>query len=446
MRVDRFVLALLAVAPLVLGACGGGALGNAADHGDYAALKRELASRQSRGDLTNDEAADLAHRVAAFELASAPPKDAVARVREARACAKELDEPLAERMRTNDAAGAEAALARIDSGEIDAEDLRGHAADPDDAWRAVGVRGLVAPSDRDTRLRAFRDPAPGVRRAAVAASAEVRDARDVAELAEVARLDPEGLVRTDAVRALTRLVDADDDKARAAADKVASVLRDLWTTGDDALKEDLAATWVVPALWERGGREALAVLVATEHGPGALTAAWVVTRAPESPGDATLRASAGALLARALDRGSRRERLYALTVASLEDPAVLASVRDLARGDDAEARVLANARLLERAQDRAAATAALEKVAGQPLYGRLATRALAALAGAGDRRVQAWIERDLDASDAASALTAVSSLSALGRSARGAPLLAAADASVRMRAACTLLTASREHL
>jgi hypothetical protein len=57
--------------------------------------------------------------------------------------------------------------------------------------------------------------------------------------------------------------------------------------------------------------------------------------------------------------------------------------------------------------------------------------------------VQAWIEDDLRANDPYTRLSAADALAALGRSARGAPLLADADASVRTRAACTLMVAAR---
>jgi hypothetical protein len=72
-------------------------------------------------------------------------------------------------------------------------------------------------------------------------------------------------------------------------------------------------------------------------------------------------------------------------------------------------------------------------------------RARLALASAGDRRVQAWIEQDLAASDPAGRLAAASALAALGVSARAAPLLADGDVRVRMRVACILISAARRH-
>ena len=72
-----------------------------------------------------------------------------------------------------------------------------------------------------------------------------------------------------------------------------------------------------------------------------------------------------------------------------------------------------------------------------------AARARLALAQAGDLRIQAWIEQDLVAADPQRRLGAASALAALGRPARAVMLLADPDVSVRTRAACTMLVASR---
>jgi hypothetical protein len=65
------------------------------------------------------------------------------------------------------------------------------------------------------------------------------------------------------------------------------------------------------------------------------------------------------------------------------------------------------------------------------------------LAAAGDTRIQAWIEQDLSSQDPHTRLLAANALVSLGRPARSAPLLADKDVSVRMRAACMVLSAVR---
>jgi HEAT repeat protein len=75
--------------------------------------------------------------------------------------------------------------------------------------------------------------------------------------------------------------------------------------------------------------------------------------------------------------------------------------------------------------------------------GTSAPAARLALAFAGDRRIQAWLEQSLQAPSAFEREQAATGLAALGVPARAAPLLADPDGSVRARAACTLLMAAR---
>src|SRR5271166_7136077 len=138
---SRRVWALALVTTVV--ACASSPAMRAAEHGDWGALREVLEKREKAGDVSNREAASLAATVAARELRSASGPDAVLRVREARPCARELDDVLADRTRVHDAAGAQAALARIESGRMGLGDARDALTDPSPEWRAVGTRGLV---------------------------------------------------------------------------------------------------------------------------------------------------------------------------------------------------------------------------------------------------------------------------------------------------------------
>src|SRR5262249_1909262 len=142
------------------------------------------------------EAAKVARVVADREVRTARGVEAAKRVREARACTNELDDALEERAKTHDLAGAEAAMALLDDGKMSASRARAWLGDPDDAWRAVGVRTLTREDDRAARRTAMVDPGPRVRRAAMRAAADARDARDFDALLEAARLDPEPIVHT----------------------------------------------------------------------------------------------------------------------------------------------------------------------------------------------------------------------------------------------------------
>jgi hypothetical protein len=432
----------LTLATVALGGCATSSASRAAEVGDWATLRSAIGNAHKKGKLSEGDAVALARKVAVHEIKYATKETAVARVRDVHSCANELDGALADRMDIHDEAGAEAALARLDAGGFGAGSARAYLGDKDDAWRAVGTRGLTREKDRKARIIAMTDGSPRVRRAAVRAAAEAGadedtgDKAEIEQLATTARVDPEGIVRTDAVRALAAIGGAE----------VVAKLRDLVTTpglSDDGLRSDIGVAWAAPRIYKAGGAEPLRLLIASEHGPGAIEAAAAALRFPEVDGD--IRASASALMARTIADGPRLDRLHAILLANVKDPLVLAALRAAGKidaGGDREIEVAANARLTESVPDRAAAIRALETRAGQDL-GRLSMRARWALAEAKDTRVQAWVENDLTAADPYARLSAGAALSALGRASRGAPLLADGDPLVRTRAACTLLLASR---
>jgi len=419
----------IVIAPL---ACASSAAMRAAESGDRVGLENAVARREKAADLSNREAAALALAVASREVRVAAGPDASERVHDAWSCAHELDDALARRMRTHDAAGAEAALARVDGRGLAVDDLRDYLGDTDPLWRAVGTRGLVRREDHAARLGALLDPDPHVRRQAARAARDASDHDDLEALAEAARVDPEPLVRTEAVRAIAGFSPQTTDAA-------ANVLRDLWTAGDDGLREDIALAWAGPALWDAGGREALRVVVASDHGPGAVEAAAAVLRRKDVSGDVA--ASALGQLVRAIEQGAPTTRQQAIAQAPLDRPDLLAAVKKAADADDDGVRVAALARLTGH---KVAGTVEKLEVFAQP-GSPVAQRARFALASAGDHRVQAWIERDLTSEHPFDRLSAATALASLDASARAAPLLADADPSVRVRAACTLLMAARMH-
>jgi hypothetical protein len=416
---------------LACASCGGSPLLRAAERGDRTAFRAELGSRQKAGNLSNSDAAKVAKAVAQRELAEAKPDAAVQRVKDVRACAYELDDALAERMKTHDEAGAEAALARIESRELSIGDARDYVNDSESSWRAVGARALTREEDRPARQKAMLDGNPSVRRQAMRAAQDAKDAQDLAALAEVVRLDPEPMVKTEAVRAIAALPPQGTD--------LVNRLRDLWSAADDGLREDIASAYASPDVFAAGGREALRVLVAAEHGPGIIEASAAILRGHIQ--DRELVQSASAHVLRTIATGPLPHRLQAIAVARLSSPEMLAAVEKASTDDEAGVKLSAHARLLDSPKHRAASIKVLEGIAGQP--GPLASRARFILASAGHVAVQAWIESDLAAKEGYDRLAAASALAALGRSARGAPLLADDDPAVRTRAACTLLIAAR---
>ena len=293
---SRFALSASHLRRIVCGAalvvaaagCASSSATRAAERGDWVALRSAIGDAHRRGKLTNEEAASLARKVVRRELEHGPKDQAVARVRELRGCASAVDGELASRMGVHDEAGAEAAMARLDAGEIGAGRARSYASDPEEAWRAVGVRGLVRKKDEAARVAAMTDGSPRVRRAAMRAAAEAgadeeeASAAEIEQLATSARVDPEGIVRTDAVRALAAIGGAD----------VVAKLRDLSTSGDDGLRQDIGIAWSARRTYEAGGEEPLRLLIAAEHGPGVIEASSAALRSPHVAAD--IRASAAA--------------------------------------------------------------------------------------------------------------------------------------------------------
>jgi hypothetical protein len=419
-------------------ACASSPAMRAAQNGDLSSLHDALAARQSAGTLSAGEAASLAHAVAGRELRVASPADASALVRDLLPCARELDGPLADRMHVHDTAGADAALARLDAGEMGLGAARVFVDDGDARWRAVGARALVRREDRDARLRALVDADPTVRREAARAARDAADGADLGPLVEAARLDPEPIVRTEAVRAIAVLPPTSD---WAATDR----LRDVWTGGDDGLREDIALAWASPSLWDYGGRVALGSLLASGRGPGAIDGAAAVLRHEDAGPELTQ--SAIGQLARSIESGSPSTRLQALAMTPLDWPELLGAVRTAAADEDPEVRVGALARLASPGVPRTTEAARVDAVTALEALAQpgsaVARRARFALATVGDRRVQGWLEGDLASESPDERLAAATALASLGLPARAAPLLADADTSVRVRAACTIVMAAR---
>ncbi|MCA9589812.1 MAG: hypothetical protein KC657_31125 [Myxococcales bacterium] len=451
----RHALLLVATALLASG-CGASATVRAARAGDRAELRREIAERHRQGTLGEGEAAKIARAVAARELSTATGPDARKRMSELRGCAMDVEDELFERTKSHDETGAAAALVLFEDGRLGDGDAREWLTDGDDAWRSIAARALVRDDDGPLRRKLVLDPSPRVRRSAVRASARAGELADLETLFETARVDPEPIVRTEALRAMSAVLRKRQPAAGHAAD-LAVRLRDLWTAGDDAAREDIAVMWALSPIREHGGMQALRVTVAAGQGPGAIAAAGVVLRT-EAAKDAELAASARALLSRTIAEGSRRDQLHAIAVAPLAADDLVAAMRKVGKGPDPEVRVAALARLLEVPADRAGAIrdllafAAYGVRAGRPpsapeddpLGLAHAARARFALAAIGQLEAQrAWVEADLGAPDPVRRLRAATTLSLLGHAARAAPLLADDDPSVRTRSACIILSAAR---
>ncbi len=438
----RTLACLALVSVTILASCVGSLAVSAAEKGDEAALARAIEPELRAGKLGDDDAARIARAVAEHTLASSKGDDAEDRVRELRTCATALVSAFEERAKTHDAAGAEAAMALLEIDDLSDSAAREWLRDPSDDWRAVGARALVRETDAGARAHALLDPSVKVRRAAMRASASLHDARDVAPLLEAARLDPDLMARSEAVRAIARIDPGSGDTAVR--------LRDLWTTSDDALREDITRAYLSPNIAKTGGAEELRGLLAAGHGPGVVSgAAFVVMGAHTSPdgkpsvepADDETKKSAVAILVRTIDASPRRERLLAIAMAPLSNADIRAAVkRATAETNELDTREAALSRMLELPAEHDAARKALFVFASPSSPDTLAKRARLVLAASGETSIQAWLEADLKSDDPTTKLLAASALVSLHRGARSALLLADKDPHVRTSVACTLMT------
>jgi hypothetical protein len=402
------------------------------------ALRASLLEPHARGSVSNAQAACLARTVATREIVTSK-DNASARLRETSACSTHLDDAFAVRMKQRDAAGAEAAIVRIEQGTLSDGAARDYLTDGDAAWRAVGTATLHRRDDGHSRRAALLDPSPQVRRSAVLACRRAKDANDLPGLFETARLDPELLLRNHAVRAMSEILRSNTKSAHVA--RHANRLRDLWTTSDDALQHDIEVAWSLSPVFENGGREALITLIAAGFDASVIGAAAVVLRMPKA--DPELAGLARERISRAITESAREERLEAIRGAQLSG-GMLDALRVATTEDDARVRVAALARLVESKPDHERAIRELEGLAApNTQHGPTVTSAARlALAQAGDLRIQAWLEEDLAAPSIERRIQAASALGALGRPARAVMLLADPDASIRTRVACAILSAT----
>ena len=424
----------------VLGGCASQSpLVAGAVRGDHAALRTQLPPRLAAGTLGRKEARALALATLEYELTRAHGEEGVRRVLEAEACVHDAASALRMLSHGRDAAAAEALVVLYEAGEISRGTARSHADDADSRFRRVAVRALERPGDHDERRAYFASSDGALRAMALRAAMIDGDPRDVPALRERARIDPEPDVRSNAIRALALLEDPPADQA--------SFFVELAATADPAARGDIAVAWALSPTFEHGGREAILRVLADEKTPAdeRVVTALLLSRTHRS--DAALRGLVDALLLRVLHDGPMPVRLLVVRSAASQSDALLGAVGDLAKNEGAtELGIAASEALLGLKgrvpeQDRRAAQARLYALAKND--GGLGTRARVALAGAGDRRVQAWLEHDLGAPDPARKLLAARGLVALDVAGRAALLLSEPEPSLRTRAACILLGAAR---
>jgi hypothetical protein len=409
---------------LLLAACATTGAVESALHGDLSTLRARLAEEKRSGDLDRQRVTEIAHAVAAREIHSGTGLAGARRIHSLRRCSEPLLGDLDDRADRFDEGGAEATLVLLASGRLRHASLVEKYGEADSgAWRAVAARAARSAEFFTLRRRYYLDPDERVRRAALEAANEAPSAADFDALAEAARLDPEPMARSLAVRALGKL----------GGERAARTLRDLWERADDDVRASILEAYATKATFGAGGREALLREAEADRGVLAVAAAGELLRV-----DAAYRETGVALLLRSLADGDGDERRMAVLLAPLEHPSVVAALKRTGEADP-EVRVVALEKLVAVPKERGNALAELKKLAKASTASESAHQALAR---AGDAGVAPKFRADLAAKDELRRKAAGRALLALGDYASAATLLGDGSADVRITTACTILASN----
>ena len=233
---------------LVLAACATTGAVESALHGDLTTLRTRLAEEKRRGDLDQGRVTEIAHAVAAREIYAGSGRAAARRIHSLRGCSKPLLGDLDERAERLDEGGAEATLVLLASGRLRHAGLVERYAEADSgAWRAVAARAATTGEYFALRRKYFADSDERVRRAALEAANEAPAVLDFEGLMEAARLDPDPMARSLAVRAVGRL----------GGERASRGLRDLWERAEEDVRMSILGAFAAKATFTAGGREAL---------------------------------------------------------------------------------------------------------------------------------------------------------------------------------------------
>lgn len=412
------------VALLAVAACGaGGGAVHAALHDDLTTLRRSLGEEQRAGKLDSARVQRIAEAVASREVYAGVGPAASRRVRRLRGCAAPLYSALAARAERNDEVGAEATLVLLAAGRVEPKELvRRYDSADSGAWRAVAARASTAPDRFTARRRYFVDPDERVRRAALEAAIEAPASLDLEVLAESARLDPDPMSQSLAVRAMGAL----------GGERAVRLLADAWERGAEELRLSIVEAYGARRSFQAGGRDQLLRIAESGRGLPAVAAAGVLLRV-----DASASGTAVTLLARAITESASDEQRLAIATAPLNGP-IPKALSDASKDADPEVRIAALERLLSIPAERARAVAALRIEAKASAAAPAAARD--ALARAGDKSVAVALKKELGSPDARARERAGSALLALDDYAAAASLLGDGEANLRVSIACKILS------
>jgi hypothetical protein len=428
----RLLLSVAIVALLGSVGCGRAAVVRQAENGNFPALKTELDAAAQKGDLDDSTVRDVARALLTHDLARFDGDRGVDRVERLSTCAKAIEGPLHKAAKGPGDVAAAAAWLLVDSGSVELDAFTDdHRDDKNARWRAVATRGLIDSSEAQLRVARASDDDQYVRRAAIAAAGDAGCASDFPLLLEATRRDPIMINRVDAVRALAKI--APHLSTGSPRADLVDRFRDLWTSGDEALRGAIARAYAVPVLFEIGGRHELDELLGKAEGHEAVDAASALMGAGVNNGALAL-----VRLAKEGDPAVRAHALRLLDPNRPEHAEVLLATMNAKEGaPDDTAKVVAATSLLQAKAHRAKAADALNAMSAKP--DRTGTDAAIALAEAGDARAKPRLVKDLT-TPSALRFRVASALVRLGQPGEVRPLLASEDVDVRDGAACAVLS------
>lgn len=397
---------------------------------DFPALRAAIVAQHRAGDLDDDSAADIAEASAEGDLEKQVGWRGAQATLAWQACAADVEGPLEDRGDAEDDPAAAALWLLVAAGEEDPEDFLEHDA-PDEGgsgwWRSLGARALIDDDEADVRRARIRDGEERVRLAAIQAADDALDPADLDELLEAARLDPLPAARARAIRAIGRI----------GGPHAALGLRDVWVRAEPRLRQLIASAWASYPTYAQGGERELLRVIEEESGEPAVAAASALARSGGRHAG-----QARGVLAGAITRGTRGERVFAIATAPVA-PEIARAIREASKDRDPAVAAAALARMVREGDAREQKSARDALFALAEAGGPDARGARGELARAGDGRAAPLAEKAIVSARPADRSAAARDLAALGRAYRASALLADPDRDVRIAAACAILSADR---
>lgn len=434
----RSALVHIVLALLMSSGCSRSALVKAAETGNRDTLAQEIQNGAKRNDIPRKDISEVVRSLVSREIRETQGADGVNYLEGIRICAREFDSDLEARSAGHaDMSGAMALQVRIESGLVEVSVARKYLQSDQPYYLALGVRSLFLIEDGPQRLRWMGDYRREVRRAAIMASRAAKTSDDIPSLLERAGTDPDGLVRTDSIRALSVL--------RGERQTLFDLL-DIWGRSDSSLRQDIAELWASESWFSIGGDELLEKFLARIGTDEALHAAVAIAKRraarSEPPAMVRLRATIDPNLTYFLQYGSRDQKLFVARWTPIADGShsLLVLLRAIDENVDNAVLLAYLERLVESRMGKERATRELRKLErDEGLPQTFRRRARVILARQGDVSDINLLKNDLRAQDFRDRLEAASNLIALGHPEMVLELLANPDPKLRARVACLLI-------